>query len=82
MGLPGLSPIEQQYQYGAFGGLTGGRKVGGGASIGQPQPIEKTSGLEAGIAAINGEIKPTYGQQDSSYTTGLGHSKHKFMLEA
>lgn len=76
MGIPALTGLEQNYQYGAFGALTGGRRVGGGVPIGEPQPIERTQSPEAGIAAINGEITPTYAQNDSSYTNGLGHSVH------
>ena len=47
----------------------------------QPAAIPPLVGAEpqSGVAAINGEITPTYAQQDSSYTNGLGHSKHNFM---
>ena len=34
------------------------------------------------ISKIDGEKTPTYGAQDTTYTNGLGHSKHKFMLMA
>ena len=34
---------------------------------------------QTGISAINCEITPTYAQQDTSHTNGLGHSRHNFM---
>ena len=33
-------------------------------------------GETGGIAGINGEVVPNVGDQGSSYTNGLGHSKH------
>lgn len=37
-------------------------------------------GEVGGIAGINGEITPNYAAQDTTYTNGLGHSNHKFMI--
>ena len=42
-------------------------------------PVGTPPADPAGIAAINGEVTPTYDAQGSSYTNGLGHSKHTFM---
>ena len=78
--VAGLPPIEQNYQYLGFGSLTGGRRVGGSYPVGPPQPVERAGGTEARIAAIDGEVTPTYAQNDSTYTTGLGHSVHTKML--
>ena len=32
-----------------------------------------------GVASINGEITPKYAEQDVTFTSGLGHSKHNYM---
>ena len=49
------------------------------AQPGAIPPLVGGGNEPTGIAAINGEITPTYAQQDTSYTNGLGHSKHNFM---
>lgn len=78
MALSGIIPgIEQGYQYGEYGQ---GSKIGrlGGITVGAPRAVE--GGEYGGIAGINGELTPNYAAQDTTYTNGLGHSKHKFMM--
>lgn len=79
MGL-GITPLEQNYQYGEYG--KGAAKIGrlGGLTVGGPRAVE--GGEYGGIAGINGELTPNYAAQDTTYTNGLGHSKHEFMLMA
>ena len=79
MGL-GITPLEQNYQYGEYG--KGAAKIGrlGGSTVGGPRAVE--GGEYGGIAGINGELTPNYAAQDTTYTNGLGHSKHEFMLMA
>lgn len=55
-------------------------QVQGPAKVQRTQPT--FAGAEGGVAGINGEIRPNYAAQDSTYTNGLGHSKHEFMLMA
>lgn len=44
------------------------------------QPVGTPAPEQNGIAAINGELTPTYEAQGSTHTNGLGHSKHTFMM--
>ena len=64
--------IQSNYNYGNY--ERGPQSVGYNPFV---APAEGTP--VAGVAGINGEITPTYDEQGSSYTTGLGHSKHTFM---
>ena len=67
-------PLPQVDNVGAVG--AGGRAAG-------PKGVNPFAGAEAGgIGAINREVTPTYDEQGSSYTSGLGHSKHTKMLWA
>ena len=65
-------PIAGVDNVGAVGSGSQARKAGG---------VNPFAGAEVGgIGAINREVVPTYDEQGSSYTNGLGHSKHTKML--
>ena len=55
--------------------------IGAGSRAAKTQSANPFAGAEVGgIGAINREVTPTYEEQGSSYTNGLGHSKHTKML--
>ena len=55
--------------------------VGAGHKATKPQSANPFAGAATGgIAGINGELTPSLGAQGSSYTHGLGISKHTLNL--
>ena len=79
-----VQAIEQNYQYGAFGALTGGSKVGRRPAV-NIEGIDPSKGVGGANPYqanydFNYELTPDVGSNGSSYTNGLGHSKHSFNL--
>lgn len=67
-----LMPLQPTEGVGAEGRA---RKV-------QPASPEQGYNPFGAISKIDGEVTPKYGAQDTSFTNGLGHSAHRFMLMA
>ena len=75
-----IQAIEQNYQYGAFGALTGGSKVGRrpAVNIEGIDPSRRTGGENPYQANLNFnyEVTPTLEAKGSTYTNGVGHSNY------
>ena len=69
-----------------FLGVTGSSKIdpliSGATGVTRKPHSEGIGGTEGAISSINREVIPTYASNDSYYSTGLGHSKHEFMIMA
>ncbi len=77
-----MDPISKIGLFKPLTPLQGTDAIKGGLSA---RKVQHTGGEEGtnpfgAISRINGEVTPTYAAQDSTYTNGLGHSIHKFMV--
>ena len=79
-----MDPISKLNLFQPLMPLNPTESVGAGGHAKKVQPTGSEQGYNpfGAISKIDGEKTPTYGAQDSTYTNGLGHSKHKFMLMA
>ena len=71
-GISMFPPIKRAGNVEHIGGGGASKKIGGAGTVGG-NPF--AGFMPTGVP--NGELTPKLGQQDSSYTAGLGHSVNK-----